>query len=74
MNYCKEQVIPFILVVSRDDVTAFSKSQIEWFEAMKSANFTFYDDKVGMMREKIHKIFQSNYGLPQNLRDFIRTI
>lgn len=55
------------------DVETFSKSQIERFQ-MESAKLVFHDDEVGMMREKIHEIFQLNYGLPRNLRGFARLI
>lgn len=70
--HCVEQEIPFILVVSTDDVVTFSKSQMEWFDVIRNAELAFYVHEVGMLRKKISEVFKINYELPQILRDFHR--
>jgi hypothetical protein len=72
IHHCIEQEIPFILVVSKDDISGFSKNQNEWFDVIRNAELAFYDHEVGMLTKKINEIFKSNYDLPQNLRDFHR--
>jgi len=72
IHHCIEQEIPFILVVSKDDISGFSKNKNEWFDVIRQAELAFYDHEVGMLTKKINEIFKSNYDLPQNLRDFHR--
>ena len=72
IHHCIEQEIPFILVVSKDDISGFSKNQNEWFDVIRNAELAFYDHEVGMLTKKINEMFKSNYDLPQNFRDFHR--
>ena len=66
------QEILFILVVSKHDISGFSKNKKEWFNTIRQAELAFYDDEVGMLAKKINEIFNSNFKLPQSLRDFHR--
>ena len=72
IHHCIEQEIPFVLVVSKDDISGFSKNKNEWFDVIRNAGLAFYDHEVGMLTKKINEIFKSNYNLPSTLSDFHR--
>ena len=72
--HCIELQIPFILVLSRDDVFLFKKKQRKWFDIVRDCELAFYDDEKGKMCKKINEIFQKPFGLPQALRNFHRSI
>ena len=70
IHHCIEQEIPFILVVSREDVLRFKEKQNEWFNVIRDAELAFYDDEAGMMSKRINEIFESKFDLPLKLKEF----
>jgi len=74
IHHCIEQEIPFILVLSRNDINGFSKQQNEWFDVIRESELAFFDDEIGMMSEKINGAFKSNFYIPKELKEFHKKV
>ena len=72
IHCCIERHIPFIFVVSRDDMFGFSEMQIEWFNLMREARLAFFEDECGCLSLRIGEIFETEYELPEKLENFYR--
>ncbi|MDA7767514.1 hypothetical protein N8893_01845 [Porticoccaceae bacterium] len=72
IHFCVEQQVPFIFIISRNDISGFSEKQVEWFDLMRAEKLAFFEDETGKLSARLVELFETEYELPEKLSNFQR--
>jgi len=64
--------VPFIFIISRNDISGFSEKQVEWFDLMRAEKLAFFEDETGKLSARLVELFETEYELPEKLSNFQR--
>lgn len=70
IHHCIENEITFILVVEREQLAAFTKAKMEWFELLRSERLAFFTDEVGLLSDRILEVLSDTFKLSKKITDY----
>ena len=70
VHFCIEHAIPFLFVVSPDDVPQFSEAHKEWFQVLRTARLAFLDDEAGALGRRVGEMVSGDFELPAEVRAY----
>ncbi len=70
IHHCIEQEIPFVVVISKEDIEGFTPKQTEWFNVLRRSQLAFFDDEGGLLAKRINEGIQLSLTIPDELKEF----
>lgn len=73
-HFCIENDILFIIILSRSDVSFFTKKKKEWFSVLRDNGLIYFDDEYGLLSQKLNEVTTNDYMYPKKVEDYHKRV
>ena len=70
IHHCIENEIPYILIVEREQLQAFTRLKMDWFSVLRAERLAFFTDEVGALQDRLLETQSDTFKVSKNLTEY----